>query len=98
MQKDSTEGFSKEFNALGLEHTHAREEARKLGYDSGDFDAVVVRLTGGPRSAGVGGWGGGTSVWMYNDSPGTVAHELGHCFGLAHANFWDTGGVSAMGV
>ena len=98
VQKDSTEGFSKEFNALGLEHTHAREEARKLGYDSGDFDAVVVRLTGGPRSAGVGGWGGGTSVWMYNDSPGTVAHELGHCFGLAHANFWDTGGVSAMGV
>ncbi len=97
VQKDSTEGFSKEFDALGLEHTHAREEARKLGYDSGDFDAVVIRLTGGPRSAGVGGWGGGTSVWMYNDSPGTVAHELGHCFGLAHANYWDTGGASAIG-
>jgi M6 family metalloprotease-like protein len=97
VQKDSTEGFSKEFDALGLEHSHAREEARKLGYDSGDFDAVVVRLTGGPRSAGVGGWGGGTSVWMYNDSPGTVAHELGHCFGLAHANYWDTGGASAIG-
>ena len=97
VQKDSTEGFSKEFDALGLEHTHAREQARQLGYDSGDFDAVVVRLTGGPRSAGVGGWGGGTSVWMYNDSPGTVAHELGHCFGLAHANYWDTGGASAIG-
>ena len=97
VQKDSTEGFSKEFDALGLEHAHAREEARKLGYDSGDYDAVVVRLTGGPRSAGVGGWGGGTSVWMYNDSPGTVAHELGHCFGLAHANFWDTSGASAIG-
>ena len=46
MQKDSTEGFSKEFDALGLEHAHAREEARKLGYDSGNFDTVVARLTG----------------------------------------------------
>ena len=82
---------------------------RHQGLAAGAADVLVLKpaTLGGPaaalqvaaqaRSAGVGGWGGGTSVWMYNDSPGTVAHELGHCFGLMHANFWDTGGASAIG-
>lgn len=94
-QKDQSDGVTKEIDGLGLEHQHAREEARKLGYDSAAFDSVVVRLSGGPRTAG--GWGGGNSVWIYGDSPSTVAHELGHTFGLSHANFWDTAGASAIG-
>ncbi|MEN9635206.1 MAG: hypothetical protein RL077_3610, partial [Verrucomicrobiota bacterium] len=97
VQKDTSDGVgvNKEIDGLGLEHSAAREEARKLGFDSNDFDAVVVRLSGGPRPTG--GWGGGTSVWVYGDWTSVVAHELGHCFGLAHANFWDTGGASAIG-
>ena len=97
VQKDLTDGVSKEIDGLGLEHSTAREEARKLGYDANDYDTVVVRLSGGPRAQGVGGYGGGSSVWLYFDSANIAAHEIGHCFGLAHANFWDTGGASAIG-
>jgi hypothetical protein len=55
----------------------------------------VLRLIGGPRATG--GWGGAGNVWVYGDSVGITAHEIGHSFGLAHANFWDTSGTSAIG-
>ncbi len=92
--KDTSNGGT--IDGLGLEHSHAREEAKKLGYDFNDYHCTVVRLRGGPRA--VGGWGGGSSVWIYGDGVGTAAHEIGHAFGLGHANFWDTGGTSAIGA
>lgn len=95
-QKDLTDGVSKEIDGLGLEHNHAREEARKLGYDANDFDTVVLRLSGGP--GGNVSRGGGSGVWLFGDSVATCAHEIGHAFGLAHANYWDTGGTSAIGA
>ena len=93
VQKDTSNGG--DIDGLGLEQTHARDEARKIGFDSNDFDCVVLRLNGGARPTG--GWGGGGSVWVYGDSIGVVAHEIGHTFGLSHANFWDTAGTSAIG-
>ena len=94
MQKDTSNGGP--IDGLGLEHSHARAEARKMGYDDAEYDCVVVRLRGGPRATG--GWGGGSSVWTYSDGVGVVAHELGHVFGLGHANFWNTSGTSAIGA
>ena len=96
IQKDTTDGVTKEIDGLGLEHSHARDEARKMGYDSNDYNCIVVRLNGGPRATG--GWGGGSSVWVYGDWDNVCAHEIGHCFGLAHANFWNTGGASSIGA
>ncbi|MES2708249.1 MAG: Calx-beta domain-containing protein [Verrucomicrobiota bacterium] len=93
VQQDSSNGGA--IDGLGLEHSHARAEARKLGFDDDDYDCIVVRLKGGARPAG--GWGGGRSVWIYGDGPDVTAHEVGHVFGLAHANFWDTAGTSAIG-
>ncbi|RYD37906.1 MAG: PKD domain-containing protein, partial [Verrucomicrobiaceae bacterium] len=93
VQQDTSNGGP--IDGLGLEHSHARAEARKLGFDDDDYDCVVVRLKGGARPAG--GWGGGRSVWIYGDGPDVTAHEVGHVFGLAHANFWDTAGTSAIG-
>ncbi|HEU0009181.1 MAG TPA: Calx-beta domain-containing protein [Verrucomicrobiae bacterium] len=94
IQKDTSNGGT--IDGLGLEHSHARAEARKLGFDDDEFDCVVVRLRGGARPAG--GYGGGDSVWIYGDGVDVTAHEIGHSFGLAHANFWDTAGTSAIGA
>ncbi|MEY2409805.1 MAG: hypothetical protein QOF48_2475 [Verrucomicrobiota bacterium] len=94
IQKDTSNGGS--IDGLGLEHSHARAEARKAGFDDAEFDCTVVRLRGGARPAG--GYGGGSSVWIYGDGVDVTAHEVGHAFGLAHANFWQTAGTSAIGA
>ncbi|MCB1274991.1 Calx-beta domain-containing protein [Prosthecobacter sp.] len=93
VQRDTSNGG--DIDGLSLEMAHAREEARKLGFDYNDYDVTVLRLIGGARATG--GWGGGGNVWVYGDSVGVTAHEIGHTFGLAHANFWDTAGTSAIG-
>jgi regulation of enolase protein 1 (concanavalin A-like superfamily)/plastocyanin len=93
--KDTTSGFIKEIDGLGLEMSHAKEAALKLGYDWQDYHATVVRANGGARAPT--SYGGGGNVWMRTDSVGTTAHEVGHAFGLAHANFWETNGASVIG-
>jgi len=93
VQRDTSNGG--DLNGLGMEMDHAREEARKLGFDWQDYDVTILRLIGGPRATG--GWGGGGNVWVYGDSVGVTAHEIGHTFALAHANFWDTAGTSSIG-
>ena len=93
IQRDTSNGG--DVDGLGLEMTHARDAARRMGFDYNDYDVTVLRMSGGARPAG--GWGGGSTVWIYGDSVGVTAHEIGHAFGLAHANFWDTAGTSAIG-
>ncbi len=94
VNRDTTNGG--DISGTSLEHSHARDEARKLGFDSNNYDCIVVRHNGGPGSYG--GLAGGSTVWMRSDSTGTWAHEIGHCFGLGHSNSWDTAGTSAIGA
>lgn len=95
INRDTSNGG--DIDGEGREHQHAREEARKLGYDSNDFDNICVRLQGGPGSFGGLATVPGNTVWLRTDSAGTWAHEIGHSFGLLHANFWETGGTSSIG-
>ncbi len=86
-----------EVDGLGLVHSHARSEARKLGYDSNQFNCTIVRVNGGPRLSGI-SWGGGDSVWVSWDGMDVLNHECGHSIGRNHANFWTTSDGSAIGV
>lgn len=82
-------------DGLGLLHSDARREARLLGFDSGAFNVVIMRINGGLRSGA--SWGGGDSVWAGWDGMDVLNHECGHSLGRPHANFWNTGGQSAIG-
>jgi hypothetical protein len=86
-----------EVDGLGLVHSHSRSEARRLGFDSGEFNVTIVRVNGGPRLSGI-SWGGGDSVWVSWDGMDVINHECGHSIGRPHANFWNTGGQSAIGI
>lgn len=86
-----------EVDGLGLVHSDARSEARKLGYDSGQFNCTIVRVNSGPRLDGI-SWGGGDSVWVSWDGMDVLNHECGHSLGRNHANFWTTSDGSAIGV
>ena len=90
------EAKDSEVDGLGLVHSDSRSEARRLGFDSGQFNVVIVRVNGGPRLSGI-SWGGGDSVWVSWDGMDVINHECGHSIGRPHANFWDTGGQSAIG-
>jgi hypothetical protein len=77
--------------------TDAQAAARQLGYDTSQFDLDVVVYNGGPGSFGGLGYVGGKGAWLKSISAGVACHELGHNFGLWHANSWDTGGRSIIG-
>ncbi|WP_035616024.1 Calx-beta domain-containing protein [Haloferula sp. BvORR071] len=83
-------------DGLGLIHTESRNEARKLGYDSNQYDCIIVRINGGPRLEGI-SWGGGSSVWITWGGMDVLNHECGHSLGRNHANYWDTTDGTAYG-
>lgn len=68
---------------------HAREAARRAGFETANYPLDIVALTAVPDYD----WGGlgavgGKSTWLQSTGPGVTAHELGHNYGLWHANFW----------
>jgi len=79
--------------------TDARNTATAAGYTLANYDLDVICF--GPVS----GWGwsglgyvGASGAWLRNSfSTGVAGHELGHNYGLNHANYWDTGGASVIG-
>ncbi|MEN9678323.1 MAG: hypothetical protein RIS76_4219, partial [Verrucomicrobiota bacterium] len=80
----------------------ARAAARAAGFvlENFDFDVICFRSVPGYGWAGL-GYVGAPGSWVqdaFGEGGGVFSHELGHNFGLNHANFWDTGGESVTGT
>jgi hypothetical protein len=80
--------------------TDARNAAAAAGYVLGnyDYDLYCFGAVPGFQWAGL-GYIGAPGVWLRGYfTSGVAGHELGHNYGLNHANFWDTGGQSVIGA
>ena len=76
----------------------ARAVALTNGFDPNNYDLDIARFNQVP------GWDfggsamvGGKGLWLQSSSPSILIHELGHNFGLEHANFWAAGADSVIG-
>lgn len=80
----------------------AREVAREAGFDTVNFDRDIVAHENVPGYDWGGlGMVGGKGSWLQSKGVGVTCHELGHNWGLWHANWWDTSadsGVIGMGT
>lgn len=75
----------------------AQAVARAMGYDTSQYDLDIVAYNGGPGSFGGLGYVGGKGSWLKSITVGVACHELGHNFGVWHANYWNTSGASIIG-
>lgn len=89
-------GTNNYFNQLRAD---ARDAAMAAGYAQSDFDLDVICFGSVPgfNWNGLGNIGAAGAWLRGNFSVGVAAHELGHNFGLNHANFWNTAGNSVIG-
>ena len=82
--------------------TDARNAARTAGLNLAlfDFDLICIGAVPGYNWSGL-GYVGAPGSWIrasFDATGGVSSHELGHNFGLNHANAWDTGGQSILGA
>lgn len=64
-------------------------EAAKAGYAQENYELLLARFTPVP-GYNWGGLGGGRNAWLQYNGAGLAIHEIGHCYGLGHANYWET--------
>jgi PKD domain/Gametolysin peptidase M11 len=87
-----------EANGDGPILADARAAARAVGFDSANFNLYIVAF---PRlSFGYSGkaYVGGAGVWLNGSfGSGVTTHELGHNYGVHHANLWQTNDGSVIG-
>ena len=77
----------------------AREAARATGFNTDNYDLDIVRHSRVPGFNWNGqSYVGGKGCWLQTSSLGVAAHELGHNYGLFHANFWSATADSVIGA
>jgi hypothetical protein len=89
-------GTNDYYNQLRSE---ARAAATAAGYNLGNYNLDVICLGPVPGFGWAGlAYVGAAGAWLRNSfGTGVGGHELGHNYGLNHANYWDTGGKSING-
>ena len=76
----------------------ARAAASAAGFNPNDYDLDIVRNQPIPGYSFAGTSSvGSKNLWLQNPSLGVLVHELGHNFGLHHANLWQTTDGSITG-
>src|SRR5439155_15767505 len=78
----------------------ARNAATAAGYvlSSYDRDVICMGPVPGFNWSGL-AYVGSAGAWLHNSfGTGVAGHELGHNWGLNHANFWDTSSQSIIGT
>lgn len=88
------------FNNFGALNTDARNASRAAGFEPNNFelDTVVMSYNDGFTYAGLGSVGGkGAAINGFFDME-VFSHELGHNYGLLHANRWRTTDGSVIGA
>ncbi len=78
----------------------ARAAASTNGYTLSNYDYDLICFGNVPGWGWAGlGYVGAAGVWLRSYfTVGVAGHELGHNYGLNHANFWETGGQSTIGA
>lgn len=77
----------------------AREVARAAGFNPDNYDLDIVRHNRVPGFNWNGqSYVGGRGAWLQTSSLGITVHELGHNYGLFHANFWLATSDSVIGA
>lgn len=77
----------------------ARALARRNGFETDNYDLDIAAFTSVP-DYDFGGLGAvhGKGTWLQSMGAGVTSHELGHNYGLWHANSWDTTNTSTIGT
>ena len=85
------------YNALLID---ARNAARAAGFDTNNYslDLITFSYTSGYGWAGIAAVGGKGAMLNGAFSLSVTAHELGHNYGLLHANLWRTTDGTPIGA
>jgi hypothetical protein len=75
----------------------SRALAAAGGYVYTDYTLETIRWDGGYGDFGGAAGLGGRNSLLKTANGGVAAHELGHCLGLMHANFWKTVDGTSLG-
>jgi len=75
----------------------ARIAASTAGYAYLTYNLDCVRFQGAGGGYLGAAYVGYRGCWMKSSSAGVLAHEIGHNYGLWHANFWSASGDSVIG-
>lgn len=67
----------------------AQDAAAAAGFAYREYDLLIIRH---PKVQAFewGGLGGGGVAWLQSSGVGVTIHEIGHNYGLGHANYWET--------